>query len=90
MNGRRILPNEKGYLKDLNQPGDFGRATANVPQGCERVLWWQVKAPDGSGCSLNPAIHAVTEHEDGTITVSPSIVTSSWHGWLVRGVWTSV
>lgn len=41
--------------------------------------------------------HDVTEHEDGTITVSPSILLHStdadgktvelWHGFLERGVW---
>lgn len=40
--------------------------------------------------------HDVTEHGDGTITVSPSILISGgakggelWHGWLERGVWRS-
>lgn len=41
-------------------------------------------------CSL--ANHTVTEHEDGTITVSPSILCGDrdrrqWHGFLERGVW---
>jgi hypothetical protein len=35
--------------------------------------------------------HEVTEHEDGTISVSPSILIndgrSEWHGYLRRGVW---
>ena len=35
--------------------------------------------------------HDVTEHEDGTITVSPSILITgeggSWHGYLELGVW---
>ncbi len=34
--------------------------------------------------------HAVTEHEDGTITVSPSILIkgrTTWHGYLERGIW---
>jgi hypothetical protein len=36
--------------------------------------------------------HTVTEHEDGTITVSPSILDErpgcgTYHGWLERGVW---
>lgn len=36
--------------------------------------------------------HTVTEHEDGTITVSPSIFDApdGWHGFLERGVWRSV
>jgi len=40
------------------------------------------------------AIHTVEEHEDGTITVSPSIrelgyqdMPDAWHGFLKHGVW---
>lgn len=41
----------------------------------------------------NLAAHDVTEHEDGTITVSPSILVSNpqqgelYHGYLTNGVW---
>jgi hypothetical protein len=42
------------------------------------------------GCVLGrigPATHSVDEHDDGTITVSPSLVMwQGWHGWLRRGV----
>jgi hypothetical protein len=37
--------------------------------------------------------HQITEHDDGTLTVSPSIAVSDgssghrWHGFLERGVW---
>lgn len=39
--------------------------------------------------------HDVVEHEDGTITVSPSILITrydgkQWHGYLERGVWREV
>jgi hypothetical protein len=41
--------------------------------------------------------HSVVEHEDGTITVSPSILVTRrvdepqlYHGFLERGVWRSV
>lgn len=39
--------------------------------------------------------HEVTEHEDGTITVSPSILIKDWrgqewHGYLERGIWREV
>lgn len=38
------------------------------------------------------SLHQVVEHEDGTITVSPSILVETgdgrrWHGYLERGVW---
>jgi hypothetical protein len=40
--------------------------------------------------------HTITEHDDGTITVSPSILfynrdgSPGWHGYLERGVWREV
>ncbi len=52
---------------------------------------WCAVSPDGRNVGL--ARHEVTEHEDGTITASPSILVSggerpgSWHGYLERGVW---
>jgi len=37
--------------------------------------------------------HKVVEHEDGTITASPSILINwgekQWHGYLIRGEWES-
>lgn len=59
---------------------------------------WYACAPNGQSCNLHG--HKVEEHEDGTITVSPSIRISRsigkganktevelWHGFLERGVW---
>lgn len=57
------------------------------------------KADDGTWLGVTPndllaglAKHSVTEHEDGTITASPSIKVvngqgAEWHGYLERGVW---
>jgi hypothetical protein len=92
MQGRRRPLTEEGLFADEAQPGDFGRLKRTLEQvhGDARQLQWSVKAPDGSGCSLDPNIHHVTEHPDGTISVSPSIITSTWHGWLKKGVWTKI
>lgn len=61
---------------------------------------WSVCTPNGRIGSL--ANHTVTEHEDKTITVSPSILVYSrpahgdvnerpgWHGFLEHGVWREV
>lgn len=71
----------------------------NVPReklapGCY-VWWpldesWWVVAPNGAEGRLK-SNHVVTEHEDGTITVTPSIVINTpgnaYHGFLTRGVW---
>ena len=58
--------------------------------------WW-FKHPDTYGLMLTQ--HQVAEHEDGTITVSPSIMVpklqpfggsnngETIHGFLERGVW---
>lgn len=40
----------------------------------------------------NITAHDITEHDDGTITVSPSILITTydgkrWHGYLKKGVW---
>lgn len=79
MQGRR-LPD--GPLVEMQfAPGDY----------CKTDEGWYAKAPKGSMGNLNN--HEIVEHEDGTITVSPSILITdhrpgkSWHGYLERGVW---
>jgi hypothetical protein len=67
------------------EPGDFGRPRSDGV--------WLCRAPNGYGGNLRS--HEITEHEDGTITVSPSILISrrpegEWHGYLERGVWREV
>lgn len=52
---------------------------------------WYATTPNGLYANLS--LHAVTVHDDGTITVYPSILVEqgkngpSWHGYLERGVW---
>jgi len=96
MIGRRVYCDEQGHLPNPFEVGDYGRATwRDTEEGTTGPVlgwpctWWCLKAPDGSEGSLNPSIHAVTEHADGTLTVSPSIVTKTWHGWLKAGVWSN-
>ena len=54
--------------------------------------------PPGAGIA-NLANHTVAEHEDGTITVSPSILITfadadgercQWHGFLEKGIWRTI
>jgi len=52
--------------------------------------WWWIKDPTGYVGNLSPELHTVVEHEDGTITVSPSILAPHWHGFLEHGVWRQV
>ncbi|QPF81698.1 hypothetical protein IC762_17905 [Bradyrhizobium genosp. L] len=90
--GVRVMPNASGYLdaSEIDKPSRYGRATAERVKNT-RSGWWQVTAPDGTVGSLNPAVHQIEEHDDGTITVSPSLdygkrKPGAWHGWLRRGV----
>ena len=84
MNAIRKSPNAEGHL--LLAEGEYGKS----PDGT-----WYVRPP---GCHVGSLEkHKVTEHDDGTITVSPSIlidysygdppVRISWHGYLERGNW---
>lgn len=65
--------------------GDYGKALDGV---------WYICAPPEAfhGSHGNLKNHKIVEHEDGTITASPSILLEwgdgqSWHGYLERGVW---
>lgn len=78
--GERIYPDSEGnlWLKE----GEYGKGTDGI---------WYAKAPglkSGFGSLQN---HQVTEHDDGTISVSPSIVmenhTGYFHGFLKNGIW---
>jgi len=49
---------------------------------------WNALTPIGTLANLNQ--HRVDEHDDGTISVFPSILTigvSRYHGYLRNGVW---
>lgn len=57
-------------------------------------VWW-IKVPAPGFSSARIENHEVAEHEDGTITVSPSILMAgtdgkTWHGYLERGIWRRV
>ena len=72
--GRRVYPNADGHL--LLAEGDYG---------IDRDGLWLLRPP-GSGAGALDG-HTVEEHEDGTITVSPSLDGPGFHGYLRRGVW---
>lgn len=72
MQGRR-LPGSVEWPDSL--PGDYWRHKGK----------WYVCLPNGDNCDIST--WEVIEHEDGTISVSPSINSvGRWHGWLKRGV----
>jgi hypothetical protein len=65
------------------EPGDYAKRRGQ----------WFGRIPNGDlFLTANMTNHSVVEHEDGTITVSPSILCDGgmngrWHGYLERGVW---
>lgn len=106
MIGKRIQPDENGYAGAL-RPGEFVRVVP-LRRGDgieftedEKTKWWN--QPYWMACTPNGHVgnlqqHEIVEHEDGTITVSPSILINLpatpdapykelWHGYLERGVW---
>lgn len=85
MKGRRIespFRADGGLIADWPQPGDYSR---------DGRSGWCACTPNGHLANLSG--HDVVEHEDGTITVSPSILVGTheqpnlWHGYLDRGEW---
>jgi hypothetical protein len=52
---------------------------------------WYARPPASENMVANLKAHSVIEHEDGTITVSPSILITTWnkrrwHGYLKNGI----
>ena len=91
MTGRRMYADADGVIPYADcRPGDYLRS----PLLGER---WYAMTPNGYWAGLGK--HRVEEHEDGTITVSPSILVhyadkdgkpvEVWHGFLERGIWRS-
>jgi len=92
MIGRRVYlqpnyPEVDGPYTLWLAEGDYGR---------DRDGFWKARPPGHHAGSLEN--HEVIEHEDRTITVSPSILITGydgnsetkWHGYLERGVWREV
>lgn len=85
MQGKRIYPDGDSFLQ--LKEGEYGIDP--------RDKRWYCSAPGKHFGCLDG--HEVTEHDDGTITVSPSILITTtrggkkielYHGFLKQGVWT--
>ena len=88
MQGRRIY-----NTKDDYQPGDYFKVL-HIDEGLPDNAYcnqWRFMTPNGIRGRINDLTWQIIEHEDGTITVSPSIFVKSpplrWHGYLSHGVW---
>ena len=110
--GRRIPDGEwfEWHERGDLRPGDYGRVITSRGDPRSAARWFNI-TPDGEMGVLRhdhgdgSAFHQVIEHENGTITVCPSIQgkviasesvsgggpisANGWHGWLERGVWRS-
>ena len=80
MIGKRIYPDEDSNL--LLSQGDYGQDINGE---------WFARPPNCHTGSLKT--HEVIEHDDGTITVNPSIIICNngnnfYHGYLKHGEWT--
>lgn len=86
MQGTRLKQGHDIFL-DTTPNGAYG------PTERDGNIIWYVKTPNGHIGDVSA--HEITEHEDGTITVSPSILVSHatdmlWHGYLEKGIWREV
>lgn len=81
--GRRVDPDLAGMIH--LDPGDYGKDVAG--------RWW-ARVPDDQYDMASLDAYEVTEHDDGTISVSPSIMAhhgfAHWHGYLEHGVWREI
>ena len=81
--GKRKQPDDDGHLRLAE--GEYGKNP-------DDDHWYGRPSGQHMGSFQN---HEVVEHEDGTITVTPSILITGydgdcqvqWHGYLERGVW---
>ena len=68
----------------LPDSGEYGQS----PEG----NWYC--CPPNTNLIANITAHTITEHDDKTITVSPSILvqykSEKWHGYLELGIWREV
>lgn len=85
ISGERITGKRVDRPDDsIFEPGEYGK-------GSDGVFYGTVP---GTDLTCNLARHTIVEHEDGTITVTPSILVSQgkkaeWHGYITAGVWIS-
>lgn len=85
----KVLQGERIYGVDKKRDGHLWFAPRPGTYWFDNS-WWAA-TPNGLIAALSN--HTVTEHEDGTITVFPSILCegeTSWHGYLEGGVWHEV
>jgi hypothetical protein len=81
-----IRGNRQDITEDQSvlEMGEYGRYSVDGK--------WYCRPPEPGFGMGNLAAHDVVENNDGTITVSPSILITghhgkTWHGYLQQGIW---
>jgi photosystem II stability/assembly factor-like uncharacterized protein len=78
------------------KPGEYSRHRVIGSNGENKPDMWVCMTPNGNTGTI--VTHTVVVHEDGTITVTPSILLNTsydggktwiqlWHGYLEHGIW---
>lgn len=75
------------WTAQILDPGQYAQDADGNWHGC---------TPTGMMCNLSA--HSWIQHEDGSISVAPSILVTQnhadgprrWHGYLERGIWREV
>jgi hypothetical protein len=83
-----------GTLPEFTQPGDYCGPIMGYTGDKPAVFYLLPIARDidvhGEARSLHHVVsppHTFTEEPDGTLTISASIKSPYWHGFLEKGVW---
>lgn len=87
-------------MKRVETFGELREIVGSYMKASDGIWWCHVPIPNSTtGKAAADAMgalsdHTVIEHEDGTITVSPSILmdhgAGGWHGYLEHGIWREV
>jgi hypothetical protein len=83
MQGKRHDLTENDFILEM---GEYGKDSDGK---------WYMRPPVSGFGMGSLGLHTITEHEDSTITVSPSILCAGhhdrqWHGYLEKGIWREV
>lgn len=103
--GRRVYPEAKAEMSYFSKPGDYGRNQkgewmVRLPSWTDEVLskWFEESSVNPHSFAVRLGKHSIVEHDDGTITASPSVLWGDdygipgggWHGFLEHGVWREI
>ena len=86
---------ENGRRVEIADPGALPPRPRGATYWQDDGVWYCCPPGVGDWMFASLVRHDVTEHDDGTITVSPSILLEAntragdlrWHGYLEAGVW---